>query len=145
MGTEHQSLRLTPSERRRLRRALQRQQHSGEGLRAAIILWSAQGQSAASIARTLGVTVRTVYRCRQRWRSRGLEGLADSPRPGRPPRVSPAALEVLLQTADTDPRHLGFVFSRWTSARLAAFLKQRLHLTLSPAWVNELLHCHGFA
>ncbi|MFL5350843.1 MAG: helix-turn-helix domain-containing protein, partial [Hyalangium sp.] len=33
----------------------------GEALRATIVLWSAQGESANSIARALGVTARTIY------------------------------------------------------------------------------------
>ncbi|WP_420808327.1 helix-turn-helix domain-containing protein [Archangium gephyra] len=145
VGPERQSLTLTRSERRRLQRALHQQKHAGVALRAAIVLWNAQGQSATSIARTLGVTPRTVHRCRQRWRSMGMEGLADSPRSGRPPRVSPAYLELLLRTVETDPRQLGFVFSRWTCARLASYLEQRTQVAISPWWVNELLHCHGFA
>ena len=114
-------------------------------LRATIVLWSAQGQSATSIARTLGITERTVYRCRQRWRQRGLEGLADASRPGRPARVTPAYLWLLMQTVQTDPSHLGFVFARWTCARLATYMHQRTGLALSDWAVGELLRCHGFA
>ncbi|MFE8596628.1 helix-turn-helix domain-containing protein [Archangium violaceum] len=56
-------------------------------LQATIILLSAQGQSAAGIAQTLGLTTRTVYEWRRRWRQRGVRGLADSPRSGRPRQV----------------------------------------------------------
>ncbi|OJT16164.1 hypothetical protein BO221_51295, partial [Archangium sp. Cb G35] len=62
----------------------------------------------------------------------GLEGLADSLRPGRPPRVSPAYLELLLRTVETDPRQLGFIFSRWTCARLSSYLEQRTQVAISP-------------
>ncbi|WP_368668893.1 helix-turn-helix domain-containing protein [Corallococcus sp. CA053C] len=47
-----------------------------EAQRATIVLWSAQAESARIIAQTLGVTPRTVYNCRRRWRLRGLKGLA---------------------------------------------------------------------
>ncbi|WP_420810043.1 helix-turn-helix domain-containing protein [Corallococcus macrosporus] len=53
-----------------------RQGKRWEALRATIVLWSAQGESARIIAQTLGVTPRTVYNCRRRWRLRGLKGLA---------------------------------------------------------------------
>ncbi|WP_414115070.1 helix-turn-helix domain-containing protein [Corallococcus macrosporus] len=42
-----------------------RQGKRWEALRATIVLWSAQGESARIIAQTLGVTPRTVYNCRR--------------------------------------------------------------------------------
>jgi transposase len=81
---EERCITLTRTERKHLQHAVRQQERAGEALRATILLWSAQGQSAPCIARILGVPPRTVYRCRRRWRQLGLEGLADSPRPGRP-------------------------------------------------------------
>src|SRR3954463_12665759 len=49
-----------------------------------------------------------------------------------------------MKTVEKDPRNLGFVFSRWTRARLAAYLEQCTHVRVSPYWVGELLRCHGF-
>ncbi|WP_420718330.1 helix-turn-helix domain-containing protein [Pyxidicoccus sp. MSG2] len=129
-----QGVTLTPRERRKLQRLLHQQQHAGEALRATILLWSAQGQSASAIARTLGVTPRTVYRCRLPWRQQGWQGLADEPRPGRPPRVTATYLRVLMQTVQTDPRQLDFFFGRWTCGRLASYLKQRTQVALSAEW-----------
>jgi transposase len=131
MARTKRSLKLTPTERKRLLRVLRQQGEGGMALRAAIILWSAQGQSAASIAQALGVTPRTVYGWRQRWRALGLEGLADAPRSGRPARVDAEYLELLVRTAETDPHQLGFAFARWTCARLAAYLQERTGLQVS--------------
>jgi transposase len=144
MALQHPRVDLTPPERRSLQRALRLEQQAGVALRATIVLWSAQGQSASSIARTLGVTSRMVYSCRRRWRLHGVAGLADAPRTGRPPRVTATYLKVLLETVDTDPRQLGFAFARWTCARLAAYLQQRTQVALSDWWVGELLRCHGY-
>jgi len=144
MARQHPGVELTPSERRRLQKVLRQQPQAGVALRATVVLWSAQGQSASSIARVLGVTPRMVYSCRRRWRLHRLAGLTDAPRSGRPPRVTAAYLELLMQTVDTDPRQLGFAFARWTCARLSAYLEQRTHLALSSWWVGELLRCHGY-
>jgi len=144
MARTKRSLKLTPTERKRLLGALRQQGEGGVALRAAIVLWSAQGQSAASIAQALGVTPRTVYGWRQRWRALRLEGLADAPRSGRPARVDADYLALLVRTAQADPHQLGFAFARWTCARLAAYLQQRTGLQVSAYWVGELLRCHGF-
>ena len=135
---------LRPRQRERLLEALRTPTSPGMAFRAAVILWSAQGQSAKRIARTLGVTPRVVHKCRQRWRRTGLRGLADAPRPGRPPRVDAATLRLLVRTVETDPRTLGFAFARWTRGRLAAFVRARTGLVIRAYWVGELLRRHGF-
>src|SRR5690606_38649289 len=66
------------------------------------------------------------------------------PRSGRPPRVTATYLKLLTEAVETDPRHLGLAFSRWSRARLAAWLQQRTGVRLSARWVGELLRCHGF-
>jgi len=57
-------------------------------LRARIILECAQGQDAKTVARRVGTHSRTVERWRSRFVRKGLVGLNDLPRPGRPPRFS---------------------------------------------------------
>lgn len=103
MPPAQRSLQLSDRQRRQLQQAARQAAHPGAALRATIILFSAQGQSAGAIARTLGLAVRTVYVCRRRWRESGVEGLADAPRSGRPRRVSANYLRLLLTTVDTRP------------------------------------------
>ena len=57
-------------------------------LRAQIVLAAARGRDNARIAADLQVTVDTVRKWRGRFAVRGLAGLADLPRPGRPRRIS---------------------------------------------------------
>jgi len=56
-------------------------------LRAQIVLAAARGHPNARIATGLGITVDTVRKWRRRFAVRGLDGLADLPRPGRPRRI----------------------------------------------------------
>ena len=52
-------------------------------LRAQIVLAAARGRDNARIARDLGISQDTVRKWRGRFAGRGLDGLADLPRPGR--------------------------------------------------------------
>ncbi len=60
MSPEQSSIRLTPKQRLVLQRAMRQRGQGGVALRASVVLLSAQGQSAASIAATLGLSARTV-------------------------------------------------------------------------------------
>src|SRR5664279_4361616 len=57
-------------------------------LRASIVRLAAAGRTNASIADRLNVKVDTVRKWRARFAARRLDGLADAPRSGRPPRSS---------------------------------------------------------
>src|SRR4249920_3135413 len=56
-------------------------------LRAQIVLAAARGHPNARIAAGLRITVDTVRKWRRRFAVRGLDGLADLPRPGRPRQI----------------------------------------------------------
>jgi transposase len=56
--------------------------------RARIVLRSADGVAIERIAAELGVAIMTVKLWRRRYAESGLEGLAEAPRPGRPPTYS---------------------------------------------------------
>jgi transposase len=57
-------------------------------LRAQIVLAAARGRCTARIARDLRVSQDTVRKWRGRFADRGLEGLGDLSRPGRPRQIS---------------------------------------------------------
>ncbi len=64
-----------------------------QALRARIILGAAQGQANQDIARELGTPEITVGKWRRRFATRGLEGLQDAPRLGRPRKYGPEVWE----------------------------------------------------
>jgi Winged helix-turn helix len=55
--------------------------------RARILLLAAESAANTKIAQRVGVSRPTVIACRRRYVRRGLEGLPDRPRPGRPQTV----------------------------------------------------------
>src|SRR5437899_1404386 len=80
---------LSAGERKRLKkRARGVKTAYRDWLRAQIVLAAARGRASARIAADLHVSVDTVRKWRGRFAARGLDGLADLPRSGRPRRIS---------------------------------------------------------
>ena len=76
------------------------------GLRARIILASAEGLTNAAVAKRVGVTPHTVGKWRRRFREAGIQGLHDEVRPGRPrtyddDKVASVINRALQETPDT--------------------------------------------
>jgi hypothetical protein len=85
-----EALHLTKVEKRELhRRASQYARPYREVIRAKLVLLAAEGLSDVEIAARLDVTDRMVAKWRCRFRSEGLAGLDERPRPGRPRSFSP--------------------------------------------------------
>jgi transposase len=84
-------------------------------LRARIILRAAEGVANVAIAGELGVSVPTVGLWRTRFRERGLAGLADGPRSGRPAVYGREIRERVLATTLTPPEGA----THWSTRRLA--------------------------
>jgi len=145
MGKGEESIRLSTRERRALQGIARSGESAGRsGVRATIVLMSAEGSSAKTIARVLGLGLRTVRRTRQRWRTDGLEGLDDAWRSGRPATADAKYLALMRQVVRTDPRKLGYCFAHWTAPRLAAYLQERTGIHLCDDWVRLLLKAQGF-
>ena len=89
-------------------------------LRAQIVLAAARGQDNARIAADLRITVDTVRKWRGRFAGRGLAGLADLPRTGRPRRISELTRAAVVALACQLPAATGVPLSRWTGPELLA-------------------------
>ncbi len=73
-------------------------------LRARIVLRLAEGHSSAAVARQMRVHIQTVSKWRERFCSRGVDGLLDEPRPGQPRKISDAQVEaVIARTLESKP------------------------------------------
>lgn len=89
-------------------------------LRARIILAAADGQANAAIAADLGMHVDTVRKWRKRYAARGLAGLDDLPRSGRPPVFTPVQVAEVKALACTPPPQRDLPLARWSCTDLAA-------------------------
>ena len=69
--------------------------------------------------RTCGISVDTVRKWRGRFAGRGLDGLADLPRSGRPRRISELDRAAVVALACQLPAATGVPLARWTGPELA--------------------------
>src|SRR5271156_1854150 len=102
---------------------------AGLAMRAKIVLAADGGEGTSSIARRLGVSRPTVIGWRERYAARGLVGLDDEVRSGRPKTVDDAA--IIAATLEPPPERLGV--THWSCRLLAAELKIG-HATIARTW-----------
>ncbi len=111
--------------------------------RARLIGRAQQGMRVPAIAAELGISVAMVRCWLTRFNARGLAGLADAPRSGRPATYSPEAVGELIATSLTAPQDLGLPFGSWTLDRLAAYLHEERGIAIKRSRIGEILHAEG--
>ncbi|MER6308646.1 IS630 family transposase [Streptomyces sp. NPDC001657] len=85
--------------------------------RSRIVLECAGGHSIMEVSRRLGVTADMVRTWRRRFLERGLDGLADEPRPGVPRKITDADVErVIVKTLEEKPKNA----THWSTRSMAA-------------------------
>jgi transposase len=125
VSSRHQIV-LTDGQRRLLLARARRV--SGEHrdvLRARIVLAAADGAASAAIARDLAVTVDTVRKWRRRFCERGLQGLRDLARSGRPRRFTATVVAEVKALACALPADSGSPLAKWSCPELAAEVSRR--------------------
>lgn len=111
--------------------------------RARIIRASSEGQSVAEIASGLQLKAAKVCKWIHRFNERGLAGLDDEPRAGRPATYTPEEVSEVVAASLTDPQSLGRPFASWTLDRLEAYLNEVKGIGIKRSRINELLLREG--
>ena len=107
------------------------------------MLAAARGRDNARIAADLRITVDTVRKWRGRFAGRGLDGLTDLPRSGRPRRISELTRAAVVALACQLPAATGVPLSRWTGPELLAEITRAgLGRQLSVSSVLRILAGH---
>lgn len=119
MGKQIRYIELSPRQRERLERIVRRRTSPQQlVLRAKIILMTAEGVSADSIAGELSTTNVTVSKWKKRFLEKGVEGLKDRDRSGRRPKYGPEIRHQIAAEACNPPEGR----TRWTIRDLADHL-----------------------
>lgn len=109
-------------------------------MRAQIVLLAAeQGMLAPEIAKIVRSDEETVRSWLKRYLAEGVAGLADAPRPGAVPKVTPEYRELLLKVVRQRPRSLGQPYSLWTLQRLADYMAEQSGIRVSHITVRAYL------
>jgi transposase len=113
--------------------------------RARIVLLAADGVAGREIAARVGCSEPTVVLWRSRYADRGLAGLADARRSGKPPTIpQPVRDEILTLTLSEPPAELGI--THWSSRLLAGLLrgagKPVSHATVARVWKHFGIQPH---
>ncbi len=106
---------------------------SGLTKRARMILLAADGVGNRVIAQTVGASPTTVIEWRARYEERGLAGLVDRERSGRPPILNHR--HIVAETLKPPPKKLGV--THWSSRLLAERLK------VSPSAIQRAWRSYG--
>lgn len=104
-------------------------------MRARIILKAAEGEKTKDIARDLGIMPYVVSKWRIRFAKNGIDGLNDTPRPGKPKKYDKATENRILKLLDQPPPK---GFSSWNGRLIAEELGD-----VSGDYVWKVLRTHG--
>src|SRR3954468_6515070 len=117
---------LSEEERETLGRiARSRTVGAGQVRRAQMVLHALEGLKAPEISARMDLCGATVRHWLKRFNARGLQGLEEDVRSGRPPTYSAEQRSAVIPAALTRPADLGLPFACWTLDRLVVYLSQQ--------------------
>ncbi len=108
------------------------------------VLLVAEGMSCPEVGGLLGDAPRTVQLWVNRFEDRGLSGLQETPRSGRPPRLSARDLKAVGKALRRTPADYGLGAHLWDGTALAAFLERERGVRLGVRQCQRLFHALGF-
>jgi len=94
------------------------------------VLLVAQGVNCCQVSELLGDAPRTVEYWVRRFEEKGLAGLQEGQRPGRPSRLSPQQVLDLQEALRKRPSDFGLEGNLWDGKTLAAHIKRKYRLNL---------------
>ena len=110
--------------------------------RAQIVQHAADGLSAPEVAARMDLCGATVRFWLKRFNERGLVGLEEDMRSGRPPTYTAEERSAVITAALSRPSELGLPFASWTLDRLVAHLGER-GIGMRRSRVSEVLLAEG--
>jgi len=146
MPNRVRTLTMTDEDRAVLRRRVRAKGEPARVVeRARIVLLAADGVPGVEIADRVGCSEPTVIRWRSRFAERGLGGLVDDARSGKPPTIDQSIRdEILAVTLTEPPAELGI--THWSSRLLADRLRRQgkavSHATVARIWKHFGIQPH---
>lgn len=108
------------------------------------VLLVAQGMTCPEVAGLLGDAPRSVEYWVDRFETRGLAGLLEGERSGRPRRLSESQLKEVNVALRKTPRETGLSGNIWDGKTLSAWIEQRYGIDLGVRQCQRLFRQLGF-
>ena len=108
------------------------------------VLLVAQGATCGEVSRLLGDAPRTVQYWVRRFEAKGLAGLTEGPRQGRPRRLSEAQLAEVDRALRQAPRDWGLTGTLWDGKTLSAWIEQSFQVHRRVRQCQRLFRQRGF-
>ena len=136
---------VSEEERETLGQMARSRTNVGAGLvrRAQIVLHALDGLRAPEISARMDLCGATVRHWLKRFNARGLQGLEEDVRSGRPPTYSAEQRSAVLTAALTRPADLGLPFACWTLDRLVAYLGEHKGIAMRRSRISEIFLQEG--
>lgn len=108
------------------------------------VLMVAQGMTCPNVSQMLGDSPRTVEYWVRRFEEKGLAGLTEGERSGRPRRLNDKQLEEISSALREPPESVGITGGLWDGKGLAAFIKGRYKVNMGVRQCQYMLKSLGF-
>lgn len=102
-----------------------------------------EGYSTQAVADFLGVDPSSVRRWLALYRSRGDDGLAARPVPGRTPQLTRTQEKIVLRWLSESPTAYGFATDLWSAPRLVQLIEQAFGVHFHPHYLSLWLRQRG--
>jgi transposase len=102
----------------------------------------ARGAAPKDIARSTGISIRSLQRWARRFRQRGSDGLKTRPPRGRRPKLNARQSERIRTALALPPSHFGYDQEKWTGALLSQHLRERFRTVLGVRQCRNLIRHH---
>jgi len=127
-----------------LQQEIQRSEESRYDHRLHGVLLVAQGLTCPEVGRLLGDAPRTVEYWVHQFEDRGLAGLTEGERPGRPPRLNDAQMREVNRVLRSRPTDAGMPVNLWDGKTLAAWIEKKYRIRLGVRQCQRLFRQFGF-
>jgi transposase len=127
-----------------LQQEIQRSEESRYDHRLHGVLLVAQGVTCPEVARLLGDAPRSVEYWVHRFQQQGLGGLAEAPRPGRPPRLNEKQMKEIDRVLRAKPSDAGMRINLWDGKTLSAWIGKTYGIQLRVRQCQRLFRQLGY-
>lgn len=112
------------------------------GIRIAACLLLLSGWKSTQVAEIFGLTRWSVVKWIRKVNRKGLGGIKDSPRPGRPSQFDDNLVKELDNALSRSPKEFGIQRVRWDGVVVAEYLKRfhgiEIHVSHAQRWIRKL-------